>query len=155
MAVESLGDQWWVEVTHAFSAHVREELGILEAYEHLADTLDDPGICYLLRLILDDEHRHHRLWEEMAEAARTEFGSPDGTPPAPRADAARGTDLLEQTRRFLDIEREDAERLRELRRKLKPVRDDTLWHLLVELMEHDTAKHVRILEYLERRLRRS
>jgi len=32
------------------------------------------------------------------------------------------------------------------------LRTDTLWPLLVELMEIDTAKHVRILEYLAERL---
>jgi hypothetical protein len=33
-------------------------------------------------------------------------------------------------------------------RDLRSVEDVTLWPLLVELMEHDTAKHLAILEFL-------
>lgn len=149
MPVEGQTDEWWVEISHAFNAHVREEVGILEAYEALCETVDDDGLRYLLRLILDDEHRHHQLFEDLAAAARSEDAS--GVVPAPPAADHDG--LLAQTERFLDIEREDAEQLKALHKKLRPAADDTLWRLLVELMQLDTEKHIRILEYLRHRLR--
>jgi hypothetical protein len=42
--------------------------------------------------------------------------------------------VLEATERFLDVEREDKRELEELSKILKPVRDTTLWYLLVKLM---------------------
>ena len=44
--------------------------------------------------------------------------------------------------------------LRGLAKQLKDVKDTTLWHLLVELMEADTAKHIRILEFIKGHARR-
>jgi hypothetical protein len=61
--------------------------------------------------------------------------------------------LLEPTERFLEAERDDRAQLRRLRKELKPARSNTLWPLMVELMEIDTDKHIRILEYLGTRLR--
>jgi len=139
-----------VGIAHAFSAHVREELGILEAYEALAERTDDEGTRFLLGLILDDEHRHHELFERLARAARAE----SNTVPAPPAPGAIDrAELLEQTARFIDIERDDREELVKLRRELKPLADQTIWRLLVELMILDTEKHVKVLEYLNATLK--
>ncbi len=144
-------DEWWVGIAHAFSAHVREELGILEAYQRLAERTEDEGTRFLLGLILDDEHRHHELFERLASAARAESGA--GVPAPPKPDAADRAELVAATERFLEVEREDAESLKRLRRELKPIADQTIWRLLVELMELDTEKHVKVLEYLHARLR--
>src|SRR5207248_3770178 len=129
---------------------VREESAFLEQYDELAGRVGDDGIEFLLRLILDDERRHHMLFEEMMRAVS---GGADGipAPPAPGETVARS--LLEPTERFLEAERDDQAQLRRLRKELKPAREDTLWPLLVEMMEIDTEKHIRILEYLRRRLR--
>jgi len=142
--------EWWVSITHSFQAHVREETAFLERYERAVEQADDPAITFLLRMILDDEHRHHALFEEMSAAA---LGERDGLPRVPSPTPACARELLEPTERFLDAERADGEQLRRLRKELGPVRDETLWPLLVELMEIDTRKHVLVLEYLRSRLR--
>ena len=49
---------------------------------------------------------------------------------------------------FLAAERADAKQLRALRKELRPFRDTSLWVLLVELMEQDTAKHIRLLSFI-------
>jgi rubrerythrin len=152
MKVREPSGEWWARVTHQFSSHVREELAFLQQYEDLAGHVGDVGIEFLLRLILEDEHRHHTLFEEMTEAA-TQGGDTIPAPPTPAAATARA--LLEPTERFLEAERDDQAQLRRLRKELKPARDDTLWPLLVELMEIDTEKHIKILEYLRRRLERA
>ena len=66
--------------------------------------------------------------------------TPTGDPP----DRA----LAEVTGCFLAAERADQKQLRALRSELRPFRDTSLWALLVELMEHDTAKHIRILSFI-------
>jgi len=140
--------EWWATVIHEFRAHVREEVGFLDAYEALVADSEDESVRFLLELIVADEHRHHDLFSSMAEASVGE----DTLPGAPRISVDAARLLLEPTTRFLEAEHEETRKLAALRRELKPVRTDTLWPLLVELMEFDTAKHVRILEYLRDRL---
>ncbi len=141
---------WWASVIHEFKMHVREEAVFLEAYERLVEESDDESVRFLIQLVLADEHRHHELFQSMADSA---VGAAEGVPPAPTVSPDAARRLLEPTERFLEAEREDSAKLAALRRELKPVRDATLWSLLVELMEIDTSKHVRILEYLRGRLR--
>jgi rubrerythrin len=146
--------EWWAEVAHAFQSHVRDETYFLDQYEQLALTVDDPGTRFLLDLILEDERRHHELFERLAAAAVGAEGV-EGTPPPPRLSADDARSLLSVTERFLDAEREDKGTLRDLHKLLGPARDETLWQLVVDLMAHDTAKHVAILEYLRDRMRRA
>ena len=141
-------DEWWAKVIHEFHAHVREEGEFLSAYEALVARSEDESVRFLLELILGDEHRHHDLFMSMADASVGEAPFPG--PPRLSPGAAR--ELLEPTERFLAAEREESKKLSALRRSLKPVAGGTLWPLIVELMEIDTSKHVRILQFLRDRL---
>jgi rubrerythrin len=128
-------------------SHDANEGALLEAYRAVAEGDPDPGVRYLAQLIIDDEERHHALLEEMAsqvESWANGVGGP-GTPPlSPRVDRA----LLETTRQLIAREREDAKELRRLRRDLHQVAKTSLLPLLVELMLHDTAKHIEILHFV-------
>ena len=146
--VKRLDDEWWARVVHEFRSHVREESGFLSSYEALVASADDEAVRFLLELIIGDERRHHDLFMSMADASVGEAPFPE--PPRLPPDTARL--LLEPTERFLDAEREESKKLAELRKGLKPAGSDTLWPLMVELMEIDTSKHVRILEFLRDRL---
>ena len=153
---DSQSGEWWAMISHAFDVHVREESYFLDEYEALCKEVLDPGARFLIELILEDERRHHRLFEKMSASAREgDQAGPEGTPDPPDLDADQARRILEPTRRFLEAELEDRRHLRELRKKLEPVRDDTIWHLMVELMELDTSKHVKILEYLSAQLGQS
>jgi len=142
-------DEWWARVVHEFHAHVREESGFLTAYEDLVARSEDDSVRFLIGLILDDEHRHHDLFTSMAGASVGEAAFP-GPPSVPPETASA---LLGPTASFLAAEREESKKLAALRRDLKGA-GDSLWPLMVELMEIDTAKHVRILEFLRERLAR-
>ena len=144
-------NEWWVRITHAFEAHVREETLFLQAYEELCQSVEDPGTRFLIDLILEDERRHHDLFRELADAARSlEPGKGGLVAPDPSPEEARR--ILEPTQRFLEAELEDRRHLRELAKELDGTAD-SLWRLLIELMDLDTRKHVAILEHLEQRLR--
>jgi rubrerythrin len=143
-------NEWWARISHQFQTHVREELYFLEQYEEVADRLDDDAARFLFKMILDDEHRHHALFDEMSRAVLREG---DGLPGVPKFRPEHARELLETTERFLAAERDDHKKLHQLVRELRPAAADTLWPLLVELMQIDTEKHVRILEYLRERLR--
>jgi hypothetical protein len=55
------------------------------------------------------------------------------------------------TERLLAAERTDAKELKQFTKQLKDVRETTLWGLLVELMQDDTAKHIKILSFIRDR----
>jgi hypothetical protein len=148
---KQLSEEWWAEISHEFQAHVREEEQFLREYRELATGIDDPGVRLLVELIIEDEERHHALMARLASAARGDAAGAATAAPVFSADEV--AQLREPTERFLAAEREDRRRLRALCRDLRPLRDENLWPLIVELMEIDTRKHVRSLEYLRRRLR--
>ncbi len=146
--MRQLDGEWWATVIHEFRAHVREESEFLTAYEGLVADSEDESVRFLLELIIGDERRHHDLFSSLADASV----ATDALPAAPSLSGEQARRLLEPTARFLQAERDESRKLAALRAQLKPVRTDTLWPLLVELMEIDTAKHVRILSYLHDRL---
>jgi hypothetical protein len=62
--------------------------------------------------------------------------------------------LLKQTRRLLDVEKDDVGKLKELRHDVRLAPDGTLWPELIEVMSLDTEKHIQILKAIERKLKR-
>ncbi len=54
---------------------------------------------------------------------------------------------------LLARERADEKELRRLSARLATLKDDTMWQLLVRLMEMDTDKHIAILEFVRRHAR--
>ena len=57
--------------------------------------------------------------------------------------------LRSGTKKLLDREEEDVVELKHLQRQLHDVKDTTLWGLLVDLMQRDTAKHIAILRFIQ------
>lgn len=143
---------WEQEVYDQFLTHIKAENAILDSYRSLASDLGSRDVAYLANLILDDELRHHRLFEDLANSIRAEVdlgSSLDAVPDIPvvRPDPAA---LLEATDRLLELERQDARQLKELKRSVRPVAETTLWALLIETMELDTRKHIAILRHIRK-----
>jgi hypothetical protein len=149
---------WGAELEDHLKAHIETERQVLQEYAQAVAAIDAPDVRYLINLILEDEVRHHRIFGELANALQSAVGwaavepavPPLGRHPLP-------PELRELPKRLIDIERDDARELRALAKAIRPVRNTTLWGLLVELMALDTRKHVRILSFLaqqDRRVRR-
>jgi hypothetical protein len=133
--------------------HGAREGTALAAYERVVETSPDgDAISYLARLILDDEQRHHRLFAEMANELRSFVSEIDVEPRVPAMRTRRDPGLLRETRRLLDFEKEDYDELRRLRKALRHSPASSLHPVLVELMLHDTAKHIAILEFMRSHL---
>ena len=130
--------------------HVSAEAEFIAAYRERAEAPDTPEAArYLIRLVLEDEERHHRVLHEIVTAIGNGIAwrhDADAVPNLPYGPPDPA--LAEVTGRFLAAERVDQKQLRALRKELRPFRDTSLWALLVELMEHDTAKHIRLLTFL-------
>jgi hypothetical protein len=141
------------EVVHALDRHGREEAELLTRYERYVEQTGSPVARYLVRLIVDEERRHHRMLEELANTiAWGHFGDDDRielpSPPVRRSGSDRA--LRAETRALLRHERQDRRQLRRLGRRLRTYGDVPLWNLLIELMKYDTEKHVSILRFIEK-----
>ena len=129
-------------------AHDERERAILESYRQLVDESTDDGIRYLGRLIMDDEERHHEVIREMANRVESWMQDVRVEPSTPSLSPQVDPDLLEETRRLIALERQDAKELRLLQKELRYAPPTSLLPLLVKLMLHDTARHIEILRFI-------
>lgn len=143
---------WETRLLDHLAEHVATETLVLDAYEDLARTAGSAYVEYLVRLIADDERRHHRIFTELTNTLRSQTGDRAGDARVPEVtDEPTDDDFLALTERFIDMERRDAVQLERLRRELRTADDDGLWSLLVDMMHLDTQKHLRILHFIRDR----
>lgn len=146
---------WEQQLYDHLVQHVEEELDVIRAYQQLAEQTDSPAFAYLARLILEDERRHHQLLRDLAETIRTSAELTGEPTPIPDL-GMWGTDreqILEETERYLRLEKQDNKELDALVRELHDVRDTTMWELIVRLIQQDNKKHQRILKFIRDRAR--
>lgn len=130
--------------------HMRREGAMLEEYVATAAGTQSKALAYLVNLLVEDEHRHHRFFNDLASSLKSEAELSGVEPVIPRLDLrlVDSADLLATTRRLLDHERSDAAELKRLHKELRDLQDTTLWGLLVEVMQRDTEKHIAILRFV-------
>jgi hypothetical protein len=142
----STGDR---EVVEWITGHGKKEGALLERYERFAQEASSPVSRYLVKLIIEDERRHHVVLAEIAEAIAW-GGVKEARPSIPRAlEGGADSELIAETKKLLASERRDRAELRRLRRRLRSY-SGTIWPLLIDLMLRDTQKHTRILRYVVR-----
>ncbi|MHB1585455.1 MAG: hypothetical protein ACYCU7_18130 [Acidimicrobiales bacterium] len=141
------------QLVELLARHGSEEGKLLAVYEELVKSTSNKAVQYLVNLVLDDERRHHRLLADMANAMAWESLNDDDIPVAPTLSPHADRALVEHTRKLRRAEREDHKQLRDLRRRLRPYADTTMWALIVDLMVLDTEKHMTILRFIEQRAR--
>jgi len=118
-----------------------------------AQASGDPVIALVMRLILEDEERHHGLLKRIATTLRDALNwthSP-GALPRPGDGAPATEDLAPVARALIDEERTGAQALRRLAEREKGL-DSGLDSLLLEMMAMDSDKHARLLQFVHRRL---
>jgi hypothetical protein len=137
--------------------HVDTESGLVEAYERLGTDTGVPYIGLIGRLIADDERDHHRLYLEWATALAAMAELRDDLPdalPAPTAEPDPEL-VITRTEALIAIEEHDLVEIARLRRLVRDVRETTLWPVLLDVMELDTTKHLRLLRYVHEHARRT
>jgi hypothetical protein len=146
--------EWEVDMYERVSSHGKAEGEILDEYQALADDDDmSPAFRYLARMILDDEVRHHQIFDDLAASMKAQLDHDYDEQPIPslrgfHADEFR---IKRVTDDLLRIEREDLRELKEFSKQLKEFRTVSLWTFLIELMVDDTKKHIKILEFIRDR----
>jgi hypothetical protein len=140
---------WEASLLRHFREHTEAEGAILETYAELAERSPNEFVRYLLTMLLNDETRHHRMFQELANSV---IGAGNFTriePDIPLiTHIADPVDLRDRTAELLRLEEEDQRELHRLHKELKLVRKTTLWDLLISLAERDTEKHRLILEFV-------
>lgn len=146
--------EWEDNIYEHVSSHGQVEGEILDEYEQLAnDEKMPPAFRYLARMILDDEERHHRVFDDLAATMAAMREHSDAPPPIPSL-AGFHTDrvhIKRVTEELLRIERDDLHELKQFSKELKELRNINLWSFLIELMIDDTKKHIKILDYINDR----
>jgi rubrerythrin len=148
---------WEEDLYHHLTTHLGNELDLLTAYQQAAAEAGSAAFQYLVSLIIEDEKRHHRVFEDLANALRSDVEMRPVEPAVPDM-AGFGQlpeKILELTDALLAREEQDAAELRHLSRELRDVRDTTLWALLVKVMELDTEKHAEILRFVRKHAKAS
>jgi rubrerythrin len=148
---------WEAELYEHLTSHEAIEGEMLVEYRDVAAASPSKAFRYLSDLIIEDEIRHHRIFRDLAAALKSDVELDPAEPVIPKMgdwgqDAAT---VLSLTENLLERERADATELRGLSSELKSLKPESLWHLLVHLMEMDTAKHIEILEFVQRNVKKS
>jgi len=133
---------------HAVDTHAAAEADALGQYEYLARASADQVIALVMRLILDDEVRHHGLLHLMATTLRDALewtSSPAALPKGVPQEPASGAHVT-LARSLIEEERTGARALRRLARQEKDI-NGGLDSLLLEMMAMDSDKHARLLQF--------
>ena len=142
------------ELVEMLARHGKEEGALLSRYQRFADEASAPENRYLVRLIIDDERRHHGLLVEMANAIAWGLIDESADPVLPdltHGDAGNEA-LAEETQLLILAEKHDHVELKRLRKRLRSFRNVSLWTLVADLMLLDTEKHIRILELVAKNI---
>lgn len=137
----------------AVDTHASAEADALSQYEYLAEASGDAVIALVMRLILDDEVRHHGLLHRMATTLRDalEWTSSPAALPRGAPEARVPITFVTLAKSLIEEERTGARALRRLAEQEKDI-NGGLDSLLLEMMAMDSDKHARLLQFVERRL---
>ena len=138
----------------AVERHSAAEAAALSQYEHLATASGDPVIALVMRLILDDEERHHGLLRRIESSLRDALEwthSANALPNVPAPTQATDENLAGQAHELIDEEHAGARKMRELAQSEKGL-GGGLHSLLLEMMANDSEKHAQLLRFVEARL---
>lgn len=146
---------WAQDLIDHVTRHMDSERDALTAYRELADAARDQRIRYLALQVLADEIRHHTQFAELRDFLRAEVEQ------RPRralhevtgngAQTEAGWDdqtLRDRTEELLELERDDIRELKRLARQMRQVADTRWCSTLIDVMELDTRKHIKILEQI-------
>jgi rubrerythrin len=134
--------------------HATAEQDALDQYEYIGTASGDPVVALVMRLILEDEERHHGLLKRMEATLGDALNwthTPSALPETTIPQRAVASELATTTRALIEEENTGARYLRKLANDEKGI-DAGLHSLLLEMMAMDSEKHARLLKFVHDRL---
>jgi rubrerythrin len=138
----------------AVERHAKAEQQALDQYEYIGSTSGDPVIALVMRLILEDEERHHGLLKRMQASLSDALywtDSPEALPKTGTPSQAVASDLAKTVHELVEEEHTGARYVQQLAREQKGI-DGGLHSLLLDMMAMDSEKHARLLQFVQHRL---
>jgi rubrerythrin len=138
----------------AVERHAIAEQDALDQYEYIGTASGDPVVALVMRLILEDEERHHGLLKRMQATLSDALNwthSPSALPATAIPQRAAAHELATAARALIEEEHTGARYLRKLANEEKGI-DAGLHSLLLEMMAMDSEKHARLLKFVQDRL---
>ncbi len=139
-----------------FESHDGKEGEIIRSYKEIATKSKDTLIKFLLQMIISDEERHHAVMHAMASSLRGSINwtKPEDPSPSLSELGEEKGEVMKLTADFIKIEKEGIKESKELSKSTKGYYQG-LFTLLVTTMIHDSEKHVEILDFLRKRLKKA
>lgn len=138
----------------AVERHATAEHDALDQYEYIGTASGDPVVALVMRLILEDEERHHGLLKRMEASLSDALNwthSPSALPETVIPQQAAANELATMAGALIEEEHTGARYLRKLANEEKGI-DAGLHSLLLEMMAMDSEKHARLLKFVHDRL---
>ena len=118
--------EWELDIYEHVASHGQTEGEILDEYRRLVDEEEiHPAFAYLARIILDDEVRHHRIFDDLAENMRQmvgRIGRPVSPIPSLQGFHTDRVRIQRLTGQLLEVERSDERELKDLAKRLEGLR---------------------------------
>lgn len=140
-----------------FAAHERQELDFLRGYQDFVDRHGNPLVRFLLQLIMADEEKHHAMVHAMAASLNeglTGRKRTDRVPQLGEITAEEKAGLLALTADFIHTEKTGIREYKDLIKASKGYYEGVLV-LLLQTIIHDSQKHLMILEFIDRTLKKA
>src|SRR5947199_8743779 len=121
---------------HAVERHASSEANALDLYAKIADESGDPVVALVMRLILDDEQRHHSLLKSIESSLGDALNwshSPTSLPISSVPQQPLPAGLASVAHELVEEERSGARKMRELASRERGI-DAGLHSLLLEMM---------------------
>ena len=137
------------------ASHLDNETKSLEAYGRTIKEQGSPLVKFVLNLILADEETHHGVLRRVVETLDSELYWSKSAEQLPRlgdvskADAAR---LLQLTDDYIAEEKHGIAQCKSLMKSSKGLYSD-LVSLLLNIMVHDSQKHLMMLKFVRKQLK--
>lgn len=149
------GNKLFDDLVRVVEMHVKSEAEALHSYERLANENDDPTSAFVMRMILDDEERHHSLLQRMRTSlvnaltwGHDSGGLPSGLPPLEPVDPER----IATVKQLIEEEKEHVRQARHMAHEHQRI-NGGLDAVLFEMMALDSEKHAFLLQFVLDRLR--
>lgn len=134
--------------------HAEEERDTVEMYLALAERTADGAVRVLLEILVEDERKHHVLFQRIAARIEDDINWATSDEALPVAAVSRPAADPGDVRLLLNAAKDERRGSRELRRlgRERSGLNGGLFRVLLEAMADDSEKHAHILDFAARRL---
>lgn len=136
-------------------AHVRAEVGSVDAYRRIIEASPDPVVRLVLELVLEDEERHHGLLQRIQTSLHDALdwtSSARALPETAVVQLGGGAASAARLRALFNDERVGGMQFRRLAKENRDIHGGLL-SLLLEWMGQDSDKHAAAILYILKRMK--